>query len=230
MKKLSFILAIIMILTCMPIIATTSVSAASLTVPAGTSIADKNAAIGYIENGSNVIYVNSLANASKIASANLGTQVVLYLTNNYETTNRIGFKGNDTNSYDPSIDVTNGANLVIDGQNKYHMRSSYADRSIHFHSGTGKGEITFRNMTIGTLANSNGDHPKGSIQANIDSLAKLTFKNVTFDFPNPNATHNAFVIAVNVEFDGVTRSCAGGDFLYYFGQNQRCNDKELYYY
>ena len=118
MKKLSFILAIIMILTCMPIIATTSVSAASLTVPAGTSIADKNAAIGYVENGSNDIYVNSLANASKIASANLGTQVVLYLTKNYETTNRIGFKGNDTNSYDPSIDVTNGANLVIDGQNK----------------------------------------------------------------------------------------------------------------
>lgn len=221
MKKLSFILAIIMILTCMPIIAITSVSAASLTVPAGTSIADKNAAIGYVENGSNDIYVNSLANASKIASANLGTQVVLYLTKNYETTNRIGFKGNDTNSYDPSIDVTNGANLVIDGQNKYHMRSSYANRSIHFHSGTGKGEITFRNMTIGTLANSNGTHPNGSIQANIDSLAKLTFKNVTFDFPNPNETHNAFVIAVNVEFDGVTRSCAGGDFLYYFGQNKR---------
>ena len=218
MKKLSFILAIfsiILVIACVAVVTSTTVSAASLTIPAGVTVVDENStsAIGYVENGSNYIYVTSLTHAADIARANIGTQVVLHLTKNYTTNNRIGMKNaSDSDRYD-LIDLSGGADFVIDGLSRdgktmYSMYSSNI-RFIHFgDSIQTNGQMTFRNMTIGTTST-----VEGSMQTNSGSLKKITLKNVVIDIPVPRPSAPAVVISTDAEFDGVTRDCNADDFI-----------------
>ena len=89
MKKLSLIMAVLMIIMCMPVMALTSVSAVEpateadpivdLTIPEGTTVEEANA-VGYVLDNGEEVYVDTLAHAADIARANIGTQVILYLT------------------------------------------------------------------------------------------------------------------------------------------------------
>lgn len=217
MKKLSFVIAIIMILTCMPVVLTAPAAAVDLTIPSGTSVSSTQPYIGYVLDNNTKVYVDTLTHAADIARANIGKQVVLYLEKNYSTGNRIGY-GTDGYSYD-SMDLSGGADLVIDGQKLYSMKSTNG-RFIHFGTGDGTGLITFRNMTIGNAPldpeaslTDPQNYAEGSMQTNEGSLEKITLKNVKVEISNPRSG-SSIVIATDAEFDGVTRDCKNERFIW----------------
>lgn len=232
MKKLLIFLAILILLTIVLVITnilSLEVEAATLSEPPewDWDTVSSGAAIGIIKDGNKTIYVDTLTHAADVARANVGTQVVLYLEQDYTTELRIGYTANDTSAYD-LIDLTNGANLVIDGVNKWSMRSKNG-RFIHFDpvaSGKETGEITFRNMTIGNAPLDNGSYAAGSMQTNAGSLSKITLKNVTIDIPNPRNDNPPFVVGTDIELDSVICDCydavdkVNTRFMHIFGPGQ----------
>ena len=173
---------------------------ADIVMPDGWTTVAEADAIGYVFDRSEKVYVDTLTHAADIARANAGQRIVLYLTSDYTTSNRIGVAdAGDGYAYD-TIDLSGGAELVIDGQSKYSMMSS-SDRFIHFGSSVRGGKMTFRNLTtLGTTVSG------GSMQTNEGSLSMLTLENLTISIPNPSNNYS-MVLKTNVIMDGVTRDC-----------------------
>ena len=225
MRKLSFIMAVLMILMCMPIMSAASVSAveeASVTEYSGkgvainlpdgwTTVSEANA-IGFVWNNESKVYVDTLTNAANIARANSDKQIVFYLTDNYTTSKRIGIKGTDSNAYE-EMNLSN-ANLVVDGQGKYSIISTYVTSNqnydfIYFGSGNGTGELTFRNLTINSTGSNSTYGARFTTVAN--SLKKLTLKNIKVLATKFHSSCLDF--KTDTLIDGITINCGGNSFV-----------------
>ena len=232
MRKLSFLMALLMILLCMPVAATTAsaVEEASvtteytgkgvdLTIPDGCSVAEANAT-GFVWDGETKVFVDTLTNAAAIAKANIGKQVVFYLTKTYEASKTIGY-GNANYAI---MDLSGGANLVIDGQGEYSIlntstAASNPGRLFRFDNGDGTGILGFRNITLNT-----GDGKAGGcVEFGNNSLSFLSMKNVTLIIPTTNAY--GFVIKCNAELDNVTRDCKSQNGLHLEGTGKEITIK-----
>ena len=221
MKKLSFIIAIIMILTCMPVVMTAPVAAeedftgegVDIALPANWTTVSQGNSIGFVYDKYDKVYVDTLTHAADLARNNAGKTIVLFLTKDFDAQGlRIGAPNNANTSADYHSDATlnlrkTNAHLVIDGGDQYTFKNTNA-RFIHFGAldGAEAGQVTFRNMTIDVASG-------GNMQANVGALEKINLKNVRFNAPDIAST-GLIILATDAEIDGVEVDCVGKNFLY----------------